>query len=76
MERSDRYSMLATPSSALALALALAFGTALLPRGEVGPTGAFTPFCKTLDGSAKLAAAPAIFCLDDRQMHAEGRIVI
>lgn len=37
MERSDRYSMLVTPS------LALAFGTGLLPRGEVGPTGAFVP---------------------------------
>ena len=35
-----------------------------------------TPFCKTLDGNAKLAAAPAIFCLNDRQMHAKGKIVI
>ena len=33
-----------------------------------------TPFCKTLGGSAKLATAPAIFCLNDHQIHAEGKI--
>ena len=32
----------------------------------------YTPFCKTLGGSVRLAAAPAIFCLTHRQMRAEG----
>ena len=34
--------------------------------------GGFTPFCKTLGGSVRLTAAPAIFCLAHRQMRAEG----
>ena len=39
---------------------------------ETDPITSDTAFCKTLCGSAKLAAAPAIFCLDHRQMHVEG----
>ena len=31
----------------------------------------YTLLCKTLCGSAKLAADPAIFCLNHRQLHAE-----
>ena len=35
-----------------------------------------TLLCKTLCGSAKLTVAPAIFCLNHRQRHAENRIAL
>ena len=47
---------------------------AIVISAKAKPDGSLynTPFCKTLGGSVRLAAAPAIFCLAHRQMRAEG----
>ena len=49
---------------------------ALKTQSKILPAIRNTAVCNTLGGSAKLAAAPAFFCLNHRSWQAEDRVMI